>query len=184
MSAPQHGSGEHLTAAQAFGNFCAGLECDALPAAVVARPNISSSDDMSIALMPPQSIPAARYARLLLHGRSQVAPRCLVALIRSTRLGDTFLPGSIHNESFVCSPTSTLAEECGASGKRFLVAVVAGFEVACAGLLEIVTDGVWTKRALPLRLGLGSALIWVPIRRCKSCNGACIFTVDEVRKDK
>jgi hypothetical protein len=81
MSAPQHGSDEHLTAAQAFGNFCAGLECDALPAAVVARPNISSSDDMSIALHA-STIDSSRPVRApLLHGRSQVAPRCLVALI-------------------------------------------------------------------------------------------------------
>jgi len=46
-------------------------------------------------------------------------------------LDDTFLPGSIHNESFVFSPSLALAEERGISGKQFIVAVVAGFEVAC-----------------------------------------------------
>jgi 2-methylcitrate dehydratase PrpD len=49
----------------------------------------------------------------------------------SMELDDTFLPGSIHNESFVFSPSLALAEERGISGKRFITAVVAGFEVAC-----------------------------------------------------
>lgn len=46
-------------------------------------------------------------------------------------LDDTYLPGSIHNESFVFSPSLALAEERGISGKRFVTAIVAGFEVAC-----------------------------------------------------
>ena len=46
-------------------------------------------------------------------------------------LDDTFLPGSIHNESFVFSPSLALAEERGIGGKQFIAAVVAGFEVAC-----------------------------------------------------
>jgi 2-methylcitrate dehydratase PrpD len=49
----------------------------------------------------------------------------------SMELDDTFLPGSIHNESFVFSPRLALAEEHGIGGKRFIVAIVAGFEVAC-----------------------------------------------------
>jgi len=46
-------------------------------------------------------------------------------------LDDTYLPGSIHNESFVFSPSLALAEERSISGKRFVTAIVAGFEVAC-----------------------------------------------------
>ena len=59
----------------------------------------------------------------------------------SMELDDTFLPGSIHNEFFRLFPA--LAEERGASGKRFLEAVVAGFEVACrvaAALQPAVTN--------------------------------------------
>ena len=61
----------------------------------------------------------------------------------SMELDDTFLPSSIHNESFVFSPTLALAEERGVSGKQFLTAVVAGFEVACrvaAALRPAVTN--------------------------------------------
>jgi 2-methylcitrate dehydratase PrpD len=61
----------------------------------------------------------------------------------SMELNDTFLPGSIHNEPCVFSPTLALAEERGTSGKRFIAAVVAGFEVACrvaAALQPVATD--------------------------------------------
>ena len=50
MAAPKHGSGEPVTAAQAFGRFCAGLEYDALPVTVVERAKHFFIDYMAIAL--------------------------------------------------------------------------------------------------------------------------------------
>jgi 2-methylcitrate dehydratase PrpD len=158
MSAPQHGSGERLTAAQVFGNFCASLEYDALPPAVVERAKHFFIDYMAIALhastldssRPVRALAAARPipGGATLFGRpdSVDAPWAALAngmAAHSMELDDTFLPGSIHNESFVFSPTLALAEERGASGQRFLAAVVAGFEVACrvaAALKPAVTN--------------------------------------------
>jgi 2-methylcitrate dehydratase PrpD len=158
MFAQRHGSGKHLTAAQAFGNFCAGLEYDALPAAVVERAKHFFIDYMAIALhastldssRPVRALAAARPipGGATLFGRPDSVHAAWAALANgmaahSMELDDTFLPGSIHNESFVFSPTVALAEECGASGKRFLAAVVAGFEVACrvaAALKPAVTN--------------------------------------------
>jgi 2-methylcitrate dehydratase PrpD len=158
MSASQHGSGEQLTAAQAFGNFCAGLEYDALPAAVVERAKHFFIDYMAIALhastldssRPVRALAAARPipGGATLFGRPNPVHAAWAALANgmaahSMELDDTFLPGSIHNESFVFSPALALAEERGASGKRFLAAVVAGFEVACrvaAALQPAVTN--------------------------------------------
>jgi 2-methylcitrate dehydratase PrpD len=158
MSAPQHGPGEYITAAQAFGNFCAGLEYDALPAAVVERAKHFFIDYMAIALHA-STLDSSRPVRVLaaarpipggatLFGRPDPVHAAWAALANgmaahSMELDDTFLPGSIHNESFVFSPALALAEERGVSGKRFLAAVVAGFEVACraaAALKPAVTN--------------------------------------------
>ena len=150
--------GERLTAAQAFGHFCAGLEYDALPTAVVERAKHFFIDYMAIALhastldssRPVRALAAARPipGGATLFGRADPVHASWAALANgmaahSMELDDTFLPGSIHNEFFVFSPALALAEERGASGKRFLEAVVAGFEVACrvaAALQPAVTN--------------------------------------------
>jgi 2-methylcitrate dehydratase PrpD len=50
----------------------------------------------------------------------------------SMELDDTYLPGSIHNESFVFSPSLALAEERGTGGKRFVTAIVADLKSPAA----------------------------------------------------
>ena len=50
MADTQHSAGERLTAAQAFGRFCAGLEYEALPSDVVERAKHFFIDYMAIAL--------------------------------------------------------------------------------------------------------------------------------------
>jgi 2-methylcitrate dehydratase PrpD len=158
MATPTYSLGERLTAAQAFGHFCAGLEYDALPAAVVERAKHFFIDYMAIALhastldssRPVRALAAARPipGGATLFGRPDPVHASWAALANgmaahSMELDDTFLPGSIHNESFVFSPALALAEERGSSGKRFLEAVVAGFEVACrvaAALQPAVTN--------------------------------------------
>jgi 2-methylcitrate dehydratase PrpD len=158
MATPTHGLGAQATAAQAFARFCADLEYEALPTVVVERAKHFFIDYIGIALhastldssRPVRALAAARPipggATLL--GRPDPVHAAWAALANgmaahSMELDDTFLPGSIHNESFVFSPALALAEERGASGKRFLTAVVAGFEVACrvaAALKPAVTN--------------------------------------------
>src|SRR5215471_13325491 len=155
---PTRNPDAQLTAAQTFGSFCAGLQYDSLPPVVVERAKHFFIDYMAIALhastldssSPVRALAAARPipGGATLFGRPDSVHAAWAALANgmaahSMELDDTFLPGSIHNESFVFSPTLALAEECGASGKRFLAAVVAGFEVACrvaAALKPAVTN--------------------------------------------
>jgi 2-methylcitrate dehydratase PrpD len=158
MATPMVSPGSGPTAAQTFARFCAGLEYDALPPLVVERAKHFFIDYMAIALhastldsgRPMRTFLAARPipggATLL--GRPDPVHAAWAALANgmaahSMELDDTFLPGSIHNESFVFSPALALAEERGVSGKRFITAVVAGFEVACrvaAALKPAVTN--------------------------------------------
>ena len=145
MATPTYGP-DAQPAARTFACFCAGLEYEALPPLVVERVKHFFIDYMAIALhastldssRPARTFAAARPipggATLL--GRPDPVHAAWAALANgmaahSMELDDTFLPGSIHNESFVFSPALALAEERGASGKRFIAAVVAGFEVAC-----------------------------------------------------
>src|SRR5262249_42712949 len=135
-----------LSFSQRFGRFCAGLRYDDLPAEAVERVKDFVIDYMAIALRASsldstqpiralareQSIPGG--ATLL--GRRDLVNAHWAALANgmaahSMELDDTFLEGSVHNESFVFSPGMALAEEHGLSGKRFIEAAVAGFEVAC-----------------------------------------------------
>jgi 2-methylcitrate dehydratase PrpD len=150
--------GAQRSAAQIFGAFCADLEYDSLPIAVVERAKHFFIDYIAIALhastldssRPIRALAAARPipGGATLFGRPDPVHAAWAALANgmaahSMELDDTFLPGSIHNESFVFSPALALAEESGASGKRFLVAVVAGFEIACrvaAALKPAVTN--------------------------------------------
>ena len=158
MATPMHSSGTQPTAAQTFAQFCAGLEYEALPTVVVERAKHFFIDYIAIALhastldssRPVRALAAARPipGGATLFGRPDPVHATWAALANgmaahSMELDDTFLPGSIHNESFVFSPALALAEERGASGKRFLAAVVAGFEVACrvaAALKPAVTN--------------------------------------------
>jgi 2-methylcitrate dehydratase PrpD len=155
---PTHSGLAQPTAAQVFARFCAGLEYEALPANVVERAKHFFIDYIAIALhaatldssRPVRALVAARPAPggATLLGRPDPVHAAWAALVNgmaahSMELDDTFLPGSIHNESFVFSPALALAEERGASGERFLIAVVAGFEVACriaAALKPAVTN--------------------------------------------
>jgi 2-methylcitrate dehydratase PrpD len=158
MATPTHSPTTQPTAAQTLAHFCAGLDYEALPTVVVERAKHFFIDYIAIALhasaldssRPVRALAAARPipggATLL--GRPDPVHATWAALANgmaahSMELDDTFLPGSIHNESFVFSPALALAEERGASGKRFLAAVVAGFEVACrvaAALKPAVTN--------------------------------------------
>ncbi|MBB5425801.1 2-methylcitrate dehydratase PrpD [Paraburkholderia sp. JPY158] len=158
MAIPTPRPGVQSTVAQTFARFCTSLEFEALPPLVVERAKHFFIDYIAIALRgsildssrPMRMLAAARPipggATLL--GRPDPVHAAWAALANgmaahSMELDDTFLPGSIHNESFVLSPALALAEERGASGKRFITAVVAGFEVACrvaAALKPAVTN--------------------------------------------
>ena len=134
------------SASQSFGRFYADLEYDHLPQVAIQRVRHFFIDYIGIALhastldssQPVRRLLAARpipggATRL---GRPDPASAHRAAFANgmaahSMELDDTFLPGSIHNESSVFSPALALAEEPGADGKRFIAAIVAGFEVAC-----------------------------------------------------
>ena len=146
------------TAAQVFARFCTGLREQPLHPAAVERGKHFFIDYIAIALhastlessRPVRALAAARPipggATLL--GRADPVHASWAALANgmaahSMELDDTFLPGSIHNESFVFATAMALAEERGASGERFLAAVIAGYEVACrvaAALRPAVTN--------------------------------------------
>ncbi len=146
------------SASQSFGRFCAGLEYDALPQVAIERVKHFFIDYIGIALHASTLDSSQPVRRLLaerpipggatLLGRSDPVSAHWAAFANgmaahSMELDDTFLPGSIHNESFVFSPSLALAEERGASGKRFIAAIVGGFEVACrvaAALQPAVTN--------------------------------------------
>jgi 2-methylcitrate dehydratase PrpD len=144
IAAPRIGAS--ATASEALGRFCAGLEYDALPPAAIERAKHFFIDYIGIALHAStldSSQPLRRLAAAApipggatLLGRPDPVSAHWAALANgmaahSMELDDTFLPGSIHNESFIFSPSLALAEERGIGGKRFIAAVVAGFEVAC-----------------------------------------------------
>jgi 2-methylcitrate dehydratase PrpD len=134
------------SASQSFGRFCAGLEYDALPQVAIERVKHFFIDYIGIALHA-STLDSSQPVRRLLAARPIPGGATLLGrpdpvnahwaafangmAAHSMELDDTFLPGSIHNESFVFSPCLALAEERGASGKRFITAIVAGFEVAC-----------------------------------------------------
>ena len=146
MATASHTPDAATTASQSFARFCAGLDYEALPPVAIERVKHFFIDYIGIALrastldssQPVRRLAAARPipggATLL--GRPDLVNAHWAAFANgmaahSMELDDTYLPGSIHNESFVFSPSLALAEERGVSGKRFLVAIVAGFEVAC-----------------------------------------------------
>src|ERR1700722_16420052 len=159
MATLTHSRAAQPTVAQAFARFCTGLEYRALPSEVIERAKHFFIDYIGIALHA-SSLDSSRPVRGLagarpipggatLFGRPDPVHATWAALANgmaahSMELDDTFLLGSIHNESFVFSPALALAEERGGSGQRFLTAVVAGFEVACrvaAALQPAVTNG-------------------------------------------
>ena len=146
MATASHTPDAATTASQSFARFCAGLDYEALPPVAIERVKHFFIDYIGIALrastldssQPVRRLAAARPipggATLL--GRPDLVNAHWAAFANgmaahSMELDDTYLPGSIHNESFVFSPSLALAEERGVSGKRFVVAIVAGFEVAC-----------------------------------------------------
>ena len=146
MATASHTSDAGTTASQSFARFCAGLDYEALPRVAVDRVKHFFIDYIGIALhastldssQPLRKLAAERPipggATLL--GRPDLVNAHWAAFANgmaahSMELDDTYLPGSIHNESFVFSPSLALAEERGVSGKRFVAAIVAGFEVAC-----------------------------------------------------
>jgi 2-methylcitrate dehydratase PrpD len=189
MATPIGNSGAQLTVAQTFAHFCTGLEYDALPPLVVERAKHFFIDYIAIALRgsmldssrPIRMLAAARPipggATLL--GRPDPVHAAWAALANgmaahSMELDDTFLPGSIHNESFVFSPALALAEERGASGKHFICAVVAGFEVAAVSpLLCCMQPGSGVTRICHRR-GLDEALSrWLGLARRHDRRGTC-----------
>jgi 2-methylcitrate dehydratase PrpD len=135
-----------LSYSQAFGRFCADLRYDDLPTDVVERVKHFFIDYIAIALRA-SSLDSSQPVRALareqanpgkatLLGRPDAVSAHWAALANgmaahSMELDDTFLEGSVHNEAFVFSPCMALAEERGLSGKRFIEAAVAGYEVAC-----------------------------------------------------
>jgi 2-methylcitrate dehydratase PrpD len=146
------------TACEAFGHFCSGLRYEALPALAVERVKHFFIDYIGIALHA-STLDSSQPVRCLvaerpvpggatLFGRPDPVSAHWAAFANgmaahSMELDDTYLPGSIHNESFVFSPCLALAEERGISGERFIAAIVAGFEVACrvaAALQPAVTN--------------------------------------------
>src|ERR1700760_2338 len=146
MQTSSQPSGAATSASQSFGRFCASLNYNDLPQVAIERVKHFFIDYIGIALhastldssQPARRLLAARPipGGATLFGRPDPVSAHWAAFANgmaahSMELDDTFLPGSIHNESFVFSPSLALAEERGASGKRFLVAGVAGFEVAC-----------------------------------------------------
>jgi 2-methylcitrate dehydratase PrpD len=208
MATPTYSDGPQPTAAKAFGRFCAGLEYRALPSEAIERAKHFFIDYIAIALhastldssRPVRGLAAARPipGGATLFGRPDPVHATWAALANgmaahSMELDDTFLPGSIHNESFVFSPALALAEERGASGKRFLTAVVAGFEVACrvaAALQPAVTNGrgfhpTGTTGALGAAataatlLGLNAAQVTVALGvACSQAAGLLEFVTD------
>ena len=146
MATTSHSSDAATTASQSFAQFCVDLDYEALPRVAIDRVKHFFIDYIGIALhastldssQPIRRLAAAQPipggATLL--GRPDLVNAHWAAFANgmaahSMELDDTYLPGSIHNESFVFSPALALAEERGVGGKRFVVAIVAGFEVAC-----------------------------------------------------
>jgi 2-methylcitrate dehydratase PrpD len=139
-------SDDGATASQSLARFCASLDYDALPRVAVERVKHFFIDYMGIALHA-STLDSSRPLRKLaaerpipggatLLGRPDLVNAHWAAFANgmaahSMELDDTYLPGSIHNESFVFSPSLALAEERCISGKRFVTAIVAGFEIAC-----------------------------------------------------
>ncbi|MBB5509677.1 hypothetical protein HDG35_005972 [Paraburkholderia sp. JPY681] len=160
MATPTPKPDVQSTVAQTFARFCTSLEYEALPPLVVERAKHFFIDYIAIALRgsildssrPMRMLAAARPipggATLL--GRPEPVHAAWAALANgmaahSMELDDTFLPGSIHNESFVFSPALALAEERGASGKRFITAVV-----RWAPPLPLPRSSGWMQRRLQM----------------------------------
>src|SRR6516162_7472365 len=146
MATASHTSDVGTTASRSFARFCADLDYEVLPQVAVDRVKHFFIDYLGIALHA-STLDSSRPLRKLaavrpipggatLLGRSDLVNAHWAAFANgmaahSMELDDTYLPGSIHNESFVFSPSLALAEERGISGKRFVTAIVPGFEVAC-----------------------------------------------------
>ena len=130
---------------QRLARFATDLRLQDLPAAVVSRVKHFFIDYLGIALRA-SSLDSSKPARAL--AREQMIPGQATLLgagttgadyaalangmaAHSMELDDTFLEGSIHNESFLYAATMALAEECGLSGPDFIAAIVAGFEASC-----------------------------------------------------
>lgn len=131
---------------ETLGSFCANLSYSALPTAAIERVKHFFIDYLAIALRASildssQPVRALSYAypipgKATLLGRPDTVSPHWAALVNgqaahSMELDDTFLEGSIHTESSVFSACMALVEEHGIGGRRFIEAVVAGFEVAC-----------------------------------------------------
>jgi 2-methylcitrate dehydratase PrpD len=111
-----------------------------LPAAVVSRVKHFFVDYLGIALRASSldsSKPVRALAReLMIPGQATLlglgttgadwAALANGMAAHSMELDDTFLEGSIHNESFLYAAAMALAEECGLSGRDFIPAIVAG----------------------------------------------------------
>ena len=125
--------------------FCTTLDYDNLPAAVVDRAKYFFLDYLGVAVrgsLSDSSQPLYRIAQTLapegsgtVLGRAQKTTFPYAALANGTaahslELDDTHQGGSIHLGVSVFSAALAMAESMGASGKEFLTASVAGFEVA------------------------------------------------------
>src|SRR5262249_58038944 len=84
-----------------------------------------------------------------------------VSLMGWRRTAWNWTPGSIHNESFVFSPGLALAEERGIGGKRFVAAIVAGFEVASRVAAALQPAATNARGFHPTGTGRnGSTAVW------------------------
>ncbi len=126
-------------------SFCAELQYEALPPEVVDRAKYFFLDYLGVAIrgsLSDSSQPLYRIAQTLapegsgtVLGRTQKTTLPYAALTNGTaahslELDDTHQGGSIHLGVSVFSAALAMAESLGASGKEFLTATVAGFEVA------------------------------------------------------
>ena len=121
MATASNTSDADTTASQSFARFCAGLDYEALPRVAVDRVKHFFIDYIGIALHAStldSSQPLRKLAaeRPIPGGATLLARSDLVnahwaafangMAAHSMELDDTYLPGSIHNESFVFSPVS------------------------------------------------------------------------------
>ncbi len=126
-------------------SFCTELEYETLPPEVVDRAKYFFLDYLGVAVrgsLSDSSLPLYRLAQTLapegsgtVLGRVQKTTFPYAALANGTaahslELDDTHQGGSIHLGVSVFSAALAIAESLGASGKEFITASVAGFEVA------------------------------------------------------
>jgi len=149
-----------LSYSEKLARFCSQLQYDQLPAAAIEKVKHCFVDYLAIAFRA-SCLDSSQPVRTLAKEAAGLGKATLLGWRRPTspywaafangmaahslELDDTYLKGSIHNESFLYSTALACAEEHGLSGKRFVEAIVAGFEVACR-LAEALQPAVTNAR--------------------------------------